>query len=54
MNLFKHGENKNVIDGLNNKFIYMLQDNGLIYCRNKAKVLARPKGMMMYSSENHK
>jgi hypothetical protein len=24
------------------------------YCRNKAKVLVRPKGMMMYSSENHK
>jgi 2-polyprenyl-3-methyl-5-hydroxy-6-metoxy-1,4-benzoquinol methylase len=31
----------------------MLQEDGLICCRNKAKVLVRPKGMMMHSSENH-
>jgi hypothetical protein len=54
INLFKHGENKDVIDGLNNKLISMLQEDGLICCRNKAKVLVRPKGMMMYSSEKHK
>jgi hypothetical protein len=54
MNILKHGENKNVIDGLNNKLIYMLQKDGLICCRNKAKVLVKPKGMMMYSSEKHK
>jgi hypothetical protein len=54
INLFKHGENKDVIDGLNNKLISMLQEGGLICCRNKAKVLVRPKGMMMYSSEKHK
>jgi hypothetical protein len=54
MNVFKHGENKNVVDGLNNKLIKILQEDGLICCRNKAKVLVRPKEMMMYSSENHK
>jgi hypothetical protein len=54
INLFKYGENKNVIEGLNNKLISMLQEDGLICCRNKAKVLVRPKGMMIYSSENHK
>jgi hypothetical protein len=54
MNVFKHGENKNVVDGLNNKLIYMLQEDGLICSRNKAQVLVRPKGMMMYSSEKHK
>jgi hypothetical protein len=25
MNVFKHGESKDVVDGLNNKLIYMLQ-----------------------------
>jgi hypothetical protein len=50
INLFKHGENKNVIEGLNNKLISMLQEDGLICYRNKAKVLVRPKEMMMYSS----
>jgi hypothetical protein len=54
INLFKHGEKKDVIDGLNNKLISMLQEDGLICCRNKAKVLVRSKGMMMYSSEKHK
>jgi hypothetical protein len=54
MNFFRHGENKNVVDGLNNKLIQMLQEDRLICCRKKAKVLVRPKGMMMYSSENHK
>jgi hypothetical protein len=54
MNFFKHGENRNVVDGLNNKLIQMLQKDGLIYCKNKVKVLVRPKGMMMHSSENHK
>jgi hypothetical protein len=53
MNIFKHGENKDVVVGLNNKLIYILQEDGLICCRNKAKVLVRPKGMMMYSSGNH-
>jgi hypothetical protein len=52
MKVFKHGENKDVVDGLNNKLIWMLQEDGLIYCRNKAKVLVRPKGMMIHSSEN--
>jgi hypothetical protein len=51
MNVFKHGENKDVIDGLNNKLIYMLQEDGLICCRNKAKVLVRLKDMKLYSSE---
>jgi hypothetical protein len=50
MNVFKHGENKNVVDGLNNKLIYMLQEDGLICCKNKAKVLVRPKDMKVYSS----
>jgi hypothetical protein len=31
----------------------MLQEDGLICCRNKAKVLVRKKGMMMHSSKNH-
>jgi hypothetical protein len=31
----------------------MLQKDGLVYCRNNAKVLVRPKRMMMHSSENH-
>jgi hypothetical protein len=44
INVFKHGENKDVIDGLNNKLIYMLQEDGLIYYRNKAKVLVRQEG----------
>jgi hypothetical protein len=43
MNVFKHGEDKDVIDGLNNKLISMLQEDGLICCRNKAKILVRPK-----------
>jgi hypothetical protein len=51
MNVFKHGEDKDVIDGLNNKLISMLQDNGLICCRNKATILVRPKDMKVYSSE---
>jgi hypothetical protein len=51
MHVSKHGENKNVIDGLNNKLIYMLQEDGLICSRNKAQVLVRPKDMKVYSSE---
>jgi hypothetical protein len=51
MNVFKHGENKDVVDGLNNKLIKILQEDGLIYFMNKAKVLVRPKEMMMHSSE---
>jgi hypothetical protein len=51
MNVFEHGKNKNIIDGLNNKLISMFQEDGLICCRNKAKVLVRPKGMIVYSSE---
>jgi hypothetical protein len=53
MNVLKHGENKDVIDGLNNKLIQMLQEDGPICCRNKAEVLVWPKEMMMHSSENH-
>jgi hypothetical protein len=53
MNVFKHGEDKDVIDGLNNKLISTLQEDGLICCRNKAKILVRPKEMMTHSSENH-
>jgi hypothetical protein len=51
MNVFKHGENKDVIDGLNNKLIKILQEDRLIYFMNTAKVLVRPKGMKVYSSE---
>jgi hypothetical protein len=51
MNLPKHGEDKNVIDGLNNKLIKILQENGLICCMHKAKILVRPNGMKMYYSE---
>jgi hypothetical protein len=51
MNVFRHGEDKDVIDGLNNKLISMLQEDGLICCRNKAKILVRPKDMKVYSSE---
>jgi hypothetical protein len=43
MNLPKHGEDKNVIDGLNNKLIKILQEDGLIFCMNTTKVLVRPK-----------
>jgi hypothetical protein len=53
MNFFKHGENRNVVDGLNNKLIQRLQEDGLICCRNKAEVLVSPKDMNVYSSENH-
>jgi hypothetical protein len=41
--LLNHGEDKNVIDGLNNKLIKIFQEDGLICCMNKAKVLVRPK-----------
>jgi hypothetical protein len=51
MNLPKHGEYKNVIDGLNNKLIKIFQEDGIICCMNKAKVLVRPKGMKMHLSE---
>jgi hypothetical protein len=51
MNLPRHGEDKNVIDGLNNKFIKILQEDGVICCMNKAKILVRPNGMKMYYSE---
>jgi hypothetical protein len=42
MNLPKHGEDKNVIDGLNNKLIKILQEDDS-YVMNEAKVLVRPK-----------
>jgi hypothetical protein len=51
MNLPKHGEDKSVIDGLNNKLIKILQEDGLICCMNKAKILVRPNGIKMYYSE---
>jgi hypothetical protein len=41
--LLKHGEDKNVVNGLNNKLIKIFQEDGLICCMNKAKVLVRPK-----------
>jgi hypothetical protein len=47
----EHGEDKNVINGLNNKLIKILQEDGLICCMNKAKILVRPNGMKMYYSE---
>jgi hypothetical protein len=43
MNLPKHGEDKNVIDGLNNKLIKIFQEDGLKSHMNMAKVLVRPK-----------
>jgi hypothetical protein len=51
INFFKHGENKDVVDGLNNKLIYKIQEDGLIYFMIKTKVLVRPKDMKVYSSE---
>ena len=51
MNLFKHEDNKNVIDGLNNNLIKILQEDGLVCYMNKAKVLVRPKDMEVYSGE---
>jgi hypothetical protein len=51
MNLPKHGEDTNVIDGLNNKLIKILQEDGLICCMNKAKIFVRPNGVKMYYSE---
>jgi hypothetical protein len=49
--LLERGEDKNVIDGLNNKLIKIFQEDGLIGCMNKAKILVRPNGMKMYYSE---
>ena len=51
MNLLKHGGNKNVIDGLSDNLIMILQEYGLICHTNKAKVLVRPKDMKVYSGE---
>jgi hypothetical protein len=42
MNLPNHGEDKNAIDGLNNKPIKILQEYDS-YVMNEAKVLVRPK-----------
>jgi hypothetical protein len=42
MNLPKHGEDKNVIYGLNNKLIKILQEDDS-YVKNEAEVLVRPK-----------
>jgi hypothetical protein len=42
MNLPKHGEDKNVIDGLNNKLIKILQEDDS-YVKSEAEVLVRPK-----------
>jgi hypothetical protein len=49
--LLEHGEDKNAIDGLNNKLIKIFQEDGLIGCMNKAKILVGPNGMKMYYSE---
>jgi hypothetical protein len=43
MNSLEHGEDKNVVNGLNNKLIKIFQEDGLICCMNKAKVSVRPK-----------
>jgi iron-sulfur cluster repair protein YtfE (RIC family) len=40
--LLEHGEDKNAIDGLNNKLIKILQEDDS-YVMNEAKVLFRPK-----------
>jgi hypothetical protein len=48
---FNLGEDKDVIDGLNNKRTKILQEDGLICCMNEAKVSVRLKDMKMYSSE---
>ena len=37
MNLIQHGEDKDVVDGLNNNLIDTLQEDGLICGMNKAK-----------------
>ena len=50
-NIFKHGGNKNVIDGVNTNLIRLLQEDGLICNMNKAEVLVRPKDMEVYSDE---
>jgi hypothetical protein len=42
MNLPKHGEDRKVIDGLNNNLIKILQEDDS-YVMNGAKVLVRPK-----------
>jgi hypothetical protein len=42
MNLPKHGEDKNVIDGLNNKLIKILQEDDS-NAKSEAEVLVRPK-----------
>jgi hypothetical protein len=42
MNFPKQGEDKNVIDGINNKLIKILQEDES-YVMNEAKVLVRPK-----------
>ena len=47
-------KDKDAIDGLNNKLIDTLQEDGLICCMNKANVLVRPEDMRMYSSETLK
>ena len=46
-----HGEDKNVIDGLNNNLIMKLQEDRLIGHMNKAEVLVSPKDIKVYSSE---
>jgi hypothetical protein len=50
MNLPNHGEDKNAIDGLNNKLIKILQEDGLI-CHERGKSIGQTKGMKMYYSE---
>jgi hypothetical protein len=50
MDLPKHGEDKNVIDGLNNKIIKILQEDGLI-CHERGKSIGQTKGVKMYNSE---
>ena len=54
MNLFRHGGDKNVNDGLNNNLIMILQEDRLTDYMNKAKILVRPKDIKVYSSETPK
>ena len=51
MDLFKHGEDNIVIDGLSDNLIMIPQEDGLICHGNKAEVLVRPEDMEAYSGE---
>ena len=50
MNLFKHGGNKNIIEGSTTN-LSKYSNEELIFCMNKAEVLVRPKDMKVYSDK---